>query len=218
LADVFGISDGRRIIGPMRWDFMKVHAKSPLLDGISREWIPSTTYHVRAAARGGQRLLDFSKPLVGRYDGLPELSDDPAMVVNNFGRGRAVYFSGDLGNAVLGFHLAEHLGLVRNAVRELSPPPVTLENASRSIEVVLRSQDNGKRLLLHLVNFTGEMTRPIQHVLPLQNVRVLIHGPGEFKKAFCLMRPGMLPLRKSSSGALQFELPRLEEYEVIVIE
>jgi hypothetical protein len=49
-------------------------------------------------------------------------------------------------------------------------------------------------------------------------VRVLIHGPGEFKKAFCLMRPGMLPLRKSSSGALQFELPRLEEYEVIVIE
>jgi hypothetical protein len=83
---------------------------------------------------------------------------------------------------------------------------------------VLRSQESGKRLLLHLVNFTGEMTRPIQRVLPVENLRISIMDRPGLSKAFSLMRPAKLAVRKSSSGTLQFELPRLEEYEVIVIE
>jgi hypothetical protein len=88
-------------------------------------------------AKGGQRLLDFSKAMAGRYDGLPEVSDDAAIIVNSFGLGRSVYFSGDLGNAILNFHLPEHLRLVGNAVRELAPPPASLENAPEPIELVI---------------------------------------------------------------------------------
>jgi hypothetical protein len=218
LADVFGAADGRRIVGPMRWDFMKARAAPALLEGITREWIPSTAYHVRAVAKGGQRLLDFSKAMAGRYDGLPEVSDDAAIIVNSFGLGRSVYFSGDLGNAILNFHLPEHLRLVGNAVRELAPPPASLENAPEPIELVLRSQENGRRLLLHFVNFTGEMTRPIQRVLPLEKVRVSLRPGREFSKVFCLVRPANLKVQRSSSGELRFELPRLNEYEVVVIE
>jgi hypothetical protein len=113
LADVLGISDGRKIAGPHRWDFMKPSAASPLLEGITREFIPCPVYHVRVSLRGSQPLLYFTQPLAGTYDAIPGVSDEPALVISHFGKGQTVYCSGDLGNAVNSFHLLEHLRLHR---------------------------------------------------------------------------------------------------------
>ncbi len=219
LAEVFGISGGKKIAGPTRWDFMKSRASSPLLEGLGRELIPSTTYHVRVEPKGSRPLLYFTRPLAGRYDGVPEVSDEPALMVNRYGRGQAVYFSGDLGNAVNTFHLPEWYRLIANAARELSPSPVTLQNAPSSVEVVLRSQvqESGKRFLLHLVNFTGEMTRPIESVVPLENLRVSVKSSPP-RRIMTLMRPQTLSFQTDASGRVHFVLPRLQEYEVVVIE
>jgi hypothetical protein len=160
----------------------------------------------------------ITKPLAGRYDGIPDVSDDPALIVHRFGKGRAIYCSGDLGNAINGFHLAEFFRLVENAARDIAPSPVVIENAPRSMEVVLRSQEQGRRLLLHLINFTGEMTRPIQRVLPIENVRITLRTKGELNKVRTLMRPQTLASRRIGSEQLQFVVPRIEEYEVVVLE
>jgi len=218
LADLFGASAAGPLVGPMRWDFMKPRAASPLLAGIPRELIPSPVYHLRTTPKDGEVVLSFTKPLTGPYDGLPELSDDPALVVRLFGKGEAVYFSGDLGSAIQTFHLPELLRLVENAVRRLAPPPVTVGNAPQSLEIVLRSQQQGKRLLLHLVNFTGEMTRPIQRVLPAENLRVTLLKAGSVKRASTLVRPQVLKVERDRGGGVQFALPRVDEYEVVVIE
>ncbi|MEK7406148.1 MAG: alpha-amylase family protein [Acidobacteriota bacterium] len=216
LADVLGVSDARKIVGPTRWDFMRPRGDSPLVAGLRRDFVPSTAYHVRVSVKGGQALAHFTRPLAGRYDGIPEVSEDPALVVNQLGRGRAVYFAGDLGNSIQGFRLGEHLRLVRNALRELAPSPVEIANAPQSLEVVLRSQQNGKRLLVHLVNFTGEMTRPIQRILPLENLRIRVRVKAT--KAQTLMHPRALALRRVAAEQVEFVLPRMEEYEVVVIE
>ncbi len=217
LADVFGVEHGGRIVGPTRWDFMKATgAPSPWLEGIRRELLPSTHYHVRVRARTAQPILWFTRPLAGTYDGIPELSDEPALLVQRFGQGRVLYFAGDLGNALQGFHLGEHLRLVRNTLRELAPELVKLENAAQSVEVVLRSQPGRK--LLHLVNFTGEMTRPIQRVLPLRDVRIELRAEAAPRRVRALASGVVLPFHRASSGWIGFTLPRLQEYEVIVIE
>jgi len=217
LADLFGVQHGGRIVGPTRWDFMKAFGQgSPLLAGINRDLLPSTHYHVRVRADKAQPILWFTRPLAGTYDGIPELSDEPALLVHQSGRGRVLYFAGDLGNAIQGFHLGEHLRLVGNALRELAPQQVKLENAAQSVEVVLRSQPGRK--LLHLVNFTGEMTRPIQRVLALADVRIELQTHGAPRRVRALRSGALLPFRRASAGWIRFSLPRLEEYELIVIE
>ena len=218
LGDVFGVADAGRIVGPMRWDFMKpVSTASPLLKGLGRALLPATHYHVRVKLRGGQPLINFTRPLSGRYDGIPELSEDAALVVNRFGRGRAVYFAGDLGSAIQGFHLGEHLGLVRNAAQELAPPSIRLDNAPGSVEVVVRSQNGGARWLVHLVNFTGEMTRPIQRITPLANLEVAVMRDAPVRSVQALVGGRALEFHRQA-GWIRVRVPRLEEYEVLVIE
>jgi hypothetical protein len=139
-------------------------------------------------------------------------------VVNQFGKGKVIYFSGDLGSGIQSFHLAEFFRLIANITRELAPSPVQVDGAPQSLQVVLRSQQEGKRLLLHLLNFTGEMTRPISHVLPLENVRVSVPVQGRIKSVQTLMQPGKLQARTVVGGRVQIVLPRMDEYEVVVIE
>jgi len=88
---------------------------------------------------------------------------------------------------------SEYLCLAANAVATLAPRREVRELAV-FVEVVLRSQDQGRRLLLHLVNFTGDMMRPIRSVVPLSGVHVMLDG--SFRKAFTLMRPQSLALDK----------------------
>jgi hypothetical protein len=210
LAALFGVSDDKRIVGPTRWDFMKPVSSHWLLEGAARELMPSSIYHVRVKPNGAEIPLRFTVPLKGRYDGVPPLSPDPAVAVKRTGRGTAVYAAGDFGSTVATFHLPEYLTMVANLTRRLAPPPVRVDNIPGSVEVVWRSQQNGRRKLLHLVNFTGEMTRPMTRVLPLTNVRV--QAPAA-TKAYTLVRPQALPIQ---DGAVV--VPRVDEYEVVVFE
>ncbi len=218
LSTLFGVTDDRRIVGPTRWDFMKPVAQDVLLDGVAREMIPSTVYHVRAKPLGATVLLQYTRPLKGRYDGVPPLTSEPALAVNRVGKGTVVYFSGDLGNLVANFHLPEYMRLMANAAGRLALPPVKVENVPASVEVVWRSQEQGKRKLLHLVNFTGEMTRPITKILSLRNIRITLAGDGDVKSAYTLVRRQTLPVTRDSQGRVQVTLPEADEYEVVVFE
>jgi hypothetical protein len=86
------------------------------------------------------------------------------------------------------------------------------------MEVVLRSQEDGRRVLLHLINFTGEMTRPIQRIVPLEQVRVSLQVDRDFTRVRTLLKPGEWAVRRDADRRIQFVLPRIEEYEVVVIE
>jgi hypothetical protein len=93
----------------------------------------------------------------------------------------------------------------------MAPPDVQLDNAPGSLELVVRSQDNCRRLLIHLVNFTGEMTRPIRRVIPVENLRIRL--PRAYAKAHTLVQAGQVPIR----GA-ELTIPKVNEYEVVVVE
>jgi hypothetical protein len=218
LADLFGVGKPRAVAGPRKWDLMQPLMPGGLLEGIAREVMPSPEYYVPAAPQGAETALMMMKALNGPYEGMPEASRDPAVVVHRFGQGEAIYSTGDLGRALRTYHMAEHLRLISNAVRRMAPSPVVIENGTRSMDITLRSQQQGRRLLLHLINFTGEMQRPIQRVIPLEDLRIRIRTKGEVKRIFTLRRPQTLSASKSGEAGVEFVLPRLEEYEVIVLE
>ncbi|MGH9666941.1 MAG: beta-galactosidase trimerization domain-containing protein, partial [Bryobacteraceae bacterium] len=218
LRDVFGIGDAHRLAGPRRWDYMRPASVDPLLKGIQREMIPSPAYYVAVSAKAARPVLRYTKPLAGPYDGVPETSGDPALLVNRFGKGKSVYSSGDFGNTIASFHAPELLDIAANTARELSPPAFELSGAPGSVEAVLRSQNDGHRLLLHLVNFTGEMTRPIRRVIPLEHVTVRFANIGPVKKAYTLVERGPVPVKRNAQDGTEFSLPPIAEYEVLVIE
>jgi hypothetical protein len=218
LASLFGVAAGVRIAGPRNWDFMKGVSSHWLLEGIDREFLPSPVYYVQVKPDGAEVPVRFTVPLKGRYDGVPALSPDPAVAVKQSGKGTVIYVAGDFGNTLASFRLPEFLAMAANAARRLAPLPVTVDNVPGSVEVVWRSQNDGRRKLLHLVNFTGEMTRPITRVLPALNVPVTLPKGVLATKAFTLMRPQTLPISKDKEGRVRVTVPRVDEYEVVVFE
>lgn len=218
LADVFGVRSANKIIGPTQWDFMKPVAKDPLTNGIGRELVPTSHYRVIAKASTAKPLWMYTVPLKGRYDGVPPVSEDPALLVNRVGKGTAVYISGDFGATIAQFHTPELMSLIYNAARQYSTPPVSLANAPTSVELTWRSQENGRRRMLHVVNFTGEMTRPIGAIVPLRDLKVRFNAGVNPKTVRTLMRPAQLAVRRTPEGAAEVIVPRVDEYEVLVIE
>jgi hypothetical protein len=185
---------------------------------VDRDFIPSPGYYVPVAVNRGDVVLQYTEPLAGRYDGVPKLSNDAAAVVNRLGKGTVVYFSGDLGNTIAKFHTPELIELLSNAGRQMAISPVLIENAPGSVEVVVRTKEDRHRTLVHLVNFTGEMTRPIRQIFPVSNVRITLSSGIHASRAFTLWNDQPVKLTRSESGQLQATIPRLNEYEVLVLE
>jgi hypothetical protein len=222
LAPVFGVAGTGKLSGLRRWDYMGRpsagdHAQ-PWLRDISRVWIPSTPFYAQVRARSAQVLLEFTKPLAGSYELPPELSGDPAITVHSSGRGTAWYCAGDLGNAIQTYHFPELLATVANAVRALAPRALEVSNVPSSVEVVHRSQPGQGRDIVHLLNYTGEMTRPMQRVLPLEGVRLTLPPGKNASRAVTLVRPSRIPLAKDASGRVTCLLPRVDEFETVVFE
>jgi hypothetical protein len=95
--------------------------------------------------------------------------------------------------------------------------PITISNAPGSVEVVLRSQDNGSRWLLHLVNATGEMTRPIQNIVPVHNIAITFPADHPVRKITAIRSGQNLPFTTDSRGQTT-TLPTLDDYELLVVE
>jgi hypothetical protein len=188
----------------------------PWLRDVSRIWIPSTPFYAQVQARTAQVLLEFTKPLAGSYELPPELSGDPAITVHRVGRGTVWYCAGDLGNAIQSYHMPELLAAVANAVRALAPRVVEVSNVPSSVEVVHRSQPG--REIVHLLNYTGEMTRPMQRVLPLEGVRLTLAPGRNASRARTLVRPSQIPVARDAGGRVTCVLPRIDEFETVILE
>jgi hypothetical protein len=106
--------------------------------------------------------------------------------------------------------MPDSLDLVGNTVEEFLPGRPRLEGAPSMVELVHRAK--GGRHLFHLVNFTGEMTRPIRRVMPVEHARLRLPAGLRATRARTLVS------RRELSGGEVLELPRFDEYEVVVLE
>jgi hypothetical protein len=108
----------------------------------------------------------------------------PAITLNKFGSGHAMYLAGKLGAADLQWGIAELNAPFRQALNLADPPPVTVD-APSCVELVVQETEKNT-WLIHLINLQGEVGRThrmptlapvpqgISEVIPIFNLEIFI--------------------------------------------
>ena len=214
LHDVFGIENSGAIFGPLNWDFVyPSDNKHFSLKEIRNNYINAPTYGLKLKAKAKVPVL-FCKPLAGSYAGSPEVTTSPFIIENAFGKGRSAYMAGTFGGSLNKFHFPDYYQILFNLVSEFSNSLVRLENAPSSVEINLREKENS--IFVYLINFTSEMRRPIQKIIPCLNITIDILLKNKVKSVKALASGECIKFI-GKGNSISFVLPALEDYEVLEI-
>ncbi len=130
-----------------------------------------------------------------------------------FGGGRAAWIPWDLAGLYYRHSLPAHAGILRDVVNRMLPERQIRTNAHPLVEMSLMRQ--GSRTLLHLVNLTGHSQTGYFAPLPMRDIRVELVG--NFRQARTVRSKGSVSLTRAG-GRTAFTVPRLTDYELVVLE
>jgi hypothetical protein len=140
----------------------------------------------------------------------------PGLLVRDVGRGRLAYLPW---NAPALYYEHSNLALRRlltDLADDLLPEGRQVEtDAHPLVEMVLMEQPSRGRTLLHLLNQSGRLGAAASRALPVGAFQVTLAGP--FQRAHSRRLGRDLPLAVEG-GSVSFRMPRLEEYDVVVLE
>lgn len=181
---------------------------------LSYRIIPSTELAAKTVPLSSVNVLsNFTVPMAGRYVKMPE-ETFPAILYNHCGNGESIFFAGAIGEFFNEYSNVDYKRMVLNVINHFSTPFIVTD-APESVEMVLREQ--GSRNILHLINLTGEMTRPIYRIIPINDIQLKINLGKTIKSVSTLSGKQSIPF-KSLDASCEFILPHLEQYEGIIIE
>jgi hypothetical protein len=135
------------------------------------------------------------------------------LVFASRGAGSVAWIPWDL--AALYYHesLPAHAALFRDVMDRLNPKRQLVTTAHPLVEITWMKQDG--RQLLHLINLSGHSQTGYFPPVPMSDIRIRMAGA--FTNARSLRSPGKLAV-KSVGGYTEFTLPKLSDYELIVVQ
>jgi hypothetical protein len=137
--------------------------------------------------------------------GIP--TEHPAVVMNQYGKGRVVYVAGELENSDL------YLDTVAGLIRMLSGEFCFEVKAPSSVEVTLFDQQEKNRYLINLVSFQQELPN-----IPVDGIRVKVKTEGK-KVTRLIVLPDEKELSYESMGGwTNFAVPRLENFLMLAMD
>jgi len=150
----------------------------------------------------------------------PVTTHSPGVFLREQGRGRVVYFPGDIDRTFWEVLDVDHAKLLRNAVlwatNEIAP--VTVEGPG-VLDISIWGQKNS--LTVHLVNLTNPMMMkgPVREVTPIanQHVRIKILEGTRVAGAKLLVAGRPIPF-KNEHGLIALDVPSIAVHEVIALD
>ena len=236
LADVFGVHAGDGIIGGVgMYDYhLATETPHPVTAGLgaaARIPYPEMLLPVRPEAnveilarvmQPGPSYYPATGDHIGRLrDSLMvgKRTDFPFVTARTFGKGRVVYFAGRPDSAYLHWGVPEMRQWLANAVRWVSDDALPVEvRAAAPVGVGLFEQPG--RWILHLVNYGGSLTTPLEFAPPpLQDVAVHVHPPRDATVVGVrgVVSQQWLDVRYGPDGA-RIVVPHLGNYEALVLD
>ena len=167
-----------------------------------------TTYAV-----GTETLAYLREPMSGRYDDFRE-ERFPCVTSKKSGAGTCVYIAGDFGATYFNHGVVDFKVMLKNLLAHEAESGLYIENAYESVEVVRRSFTGGE--ILHFVNYTGAMRRPIENVIPCKDIKINMNYNKPVGRVYELWSKHKLPFEQTN-GVLRFGFDLNGVYGAVVI-
>ena len=159
-------------------------------------------------------LASMHEALPGRYSMLPS-STYPSVIERRVGRGRVIYLSGALGATFAQYGVADFKTLLPLMVTRMIAPSIRVANAFETVEVNVREQE--ARTLVHFINYTAAMRRPLEHTIPCQGMQVSLRVSHPVTRVLS-MRTGREIAFTTQGDEVSFSFDVNGVYDVAVIE
>ncbi|RLE81441.1 MAG: hypothetical protein DRJ51_03810 [Thermoprotei archaeon] len=180
---------------------------------ITGEYYPCYTQVIKVELTTGKPLGYMSYNTGGFYQPII-MSNNPSAVLNKFGKGSAIYLTGNFFETFFNFKFASYIHLFGKLLRTLGfKRSINVRSPATSLEVQLRKKEDITEI--HLINFTSDLLRPLLNIVPLRDL--VIELKGEFDRAKSLILDKRLVLQHKRDLTV-IKLPLLKEYDVIILE
>lgn len=220
LLEVLGVSETGRMMRPASSEeYVRVTQSHPAAGEFAPgRMLARPVYSIESVAAPGSCV-----PVVFMNEiGLPYYppkgdSGFPALVVNSQPGGRTVYIPSLVGDFYGRYKLPDYQKLIESIIlwAHVDPLPMAVD-CPPTVEVELRRSRAGDRLLIHLVNNTGDMQRPISEIIHLRDIRIRLRCGGA--RSIRALRAGVDLPGVCGEGEVEFVLPELGVYELVVVE
>ncbi|MBL8228215.1 MAG: hypothetical protein JNL98_07050 [Bryobacterales bacterium] len=140
-------------------------------------------------------------------------SEIPAVAMTQRGMGKVVWVPWNLGALYYRYSLPAHALMLRDLVAHLRPERQLKTDAHPLVEMTLMRQ--GSRTLIHLINLSGHSQTGYFAPVPMSGIGIDVEASASRARA---VRSGVpVPLRRIG-GRVEFTVPKLSDYELIVLE
>lgn len=211
LADVFGAdySGTNKQYNPFDYFQPSSELKTGRLAEINYLPAPLVTLDI-VPGKNSEVIGKLCPPLAGRYSAKPSDGVFPFIIKNKYGKGCSYYFAGTFFEL---YNMHAHV-LYRELFKSIVNKEVTLDfelkGAPESVDMTIRRNLDSGEIVIHLLNYTGGMSRPIDKLVPVNGLK--IKSSQKITKARALRKGCDL---KIVDGAII--LHELDDFEVVVV-
>lgn len=230
LADLFGASYAGNTETPIKNSYMRIEAdtKHPILRGLEEAGrIINTVGHVNVKTTAA-----YPNPPLTRIPSNPDLpmevvyprvpkTEIPEVYLREYGKGRVVYFPGDLDKTFWDILAVDHGTLLRNAIEWAmnEERPVSVTGQGMYDITIWRQKAS---MTVHLVNLTNPMLfkAPYRELIPSPPLTAMIKLPtGKKASSVKLLVAGQsVAAQESSDGKIIVSIPSILDHEVIAVD
>jgi hypothetical protein len=139
--------------------------------------------------------------------------DTPAIFTRALGKGMVTWIPWNLGALYYRHSLPAHAALFRDVMDRLNPRRQVRTDAHPLVEMTVMRQQG--RTLLHLVNLSGHSQTGYYQPIPMIDINFRVDGA--FHRASTVRTSRNLAV-KVDKGYSAFKLPRLADYELVVLQ
>jgi hypothetical protein len=232
LASLFGVNYAGKVEGPMQNSYLSLNKDSsgqyhPLLKDFENAVRIINAANQVTVTQTGEGIYPLQ--VVPTYPDLPmeevfprkgTAAGQPGAIVSQVGKGRVVYFPGDIDRTFWETLSFDQARLLRNAVLWATDEPAPLAVEGKGVlDVSVWMQKNS--MTAHLVNLTNPMMMkgPIREIIPITEQKVGIQIPaGRKVKQVQLLVAGTKPNYTNKEGFIQLEIPSIALHEVVAID
>lgn len=170
----------------------------------------------RLKASGPQTLTMVPPSMIGPPEFVHiDMQDSsvPAIVTTRIGKGAVTWIPWNLGSLYYRLSLPAHAGLFRDAIAPMLPRRQIRTNAHPLVEMTMMQQ--GNRTLLHLINLSGHSQTGYFPPIPMEAIQIQVTGTYRSAR---MVRAGKATTVHAAQGTTELTVPRLLDYELIVLE